>query len=122
MNDSIDRGWRDFPPNPHGLRMRYRISSHSVEFAGFERGIPGQTFDQGSLEVDEQANITGAVNWEGCINWSTSGRTQYHFCDPQDVEYLGLMFAAAWRLAERHVEFWIKDIVLTCPNPLPAEA
>lgn len=119
MFESVS-SWQNFPPNPYGLRIRYLISDHAVEFEFYDPGMPDCPFDD-TMDADDLLRIKGTVNWDGCINWSTKHLRNYHFCQPRDVELLGLMFAAVWRLAEKHVKHWDKNTVLNCPNPLPAE-
>jgi hypothetical protein len=57
---------------------------------------------------DEEAEISGSVKWDGCINWETNPACMMHFCGPSDADRLAALFKDVWEEARKlmpHADF-----------------
>lgn len=43
--------------------------------------------------------ISGAVKWDGCINWHTNEQCQFHGCGPEIAERMKTIFQAIYHFA-----------------------
>lgn len=50
---------------------------------------------------DAHWNISGAVKWDGCINWQTSERIMAHGCGESMISELQSVFSTVYHIGER---------------------
>ena len=48
----------------------------------------------------DDTEATGALKWDGCINWETSPDCMYHFCEPGDLDRLQRALRRVWTLGK----------------------
>lgn len=58
-------------------------------------------FDPLDMWAECFAQISGAIKWDGCINWETNPDVMMHGCGPHHVRELNEIFAAVFHVAKR---------------------
>ena len=91
-------------PNINGVCNKYLVDITKVEEHYMSFDIYENT--NGFWEIDDKADITGSMKWDGCSNFNLSNNTMTHFCGVNDIYELALLLQVIYNYAESNIPRW----------------